>query len=128
MFQFNRFALLCGYSSNNQVSPFGNLRINSYLLIPGAYRSLSRPSSPLRAKASPVYPSLLSSTHTLLLVQVCLYVDSYVDFWTLDLSIMDLNPLSICLSSFNLRNCPSLLFLSVLQLLLPICQRTSVEM
>jgi hypothetical protein len=32
------------------------------LLIPAAYRSLSRPSSPLRAKASPVYPFLLSST------------------------------------------------------------------
>jgi hypothetical protein len=34
------------------------------LQIPGAYRSLSRPSSPLRAKASPVYPFLLSSTYT----------------------------------------------------------------
>ena len=32
-----------------QVAPFGNLRINSYLLIPVAYRSLSRPSSPSRA-------------------------------------------------------------------------------
>ena len=28
------------------VSPFGNPRIKSYLPIPGAYRSLSRPSSP----------------------------------------------------------------------------------
>src|ERR1700679_1272599 len=62
MFQFSGFAHYCGYSSNNQVSPFGNPRINSYLLIPAAYRSLSRPSSPLRAKASPVYPFLLSST------------------------------------------------------------------
>src|SRR6202000_698472 len=62
MFQFSRFAHLCDRSSNGQVSPFGNPRINSYLLIPGAYRSLSRPSSPLRAKASPVYPFLLSST------------------------------------------------------------------
>jgi hypothetical protein len=35
------------------VAPFGNLRINSYVPIPVAYRSLSRPSSPLRAKASP---------------------------------------------------------------------------
>ena len=38
------------------VAPFGNLRINSYLPIPAAYRSLSRPSSPLRAKASSVRP------------------------------------------------------------------------
>ncbi len=44
-----------------RVPPFGNPRIKSYLLIPRAYRSLSRPSSPLRAKASPVYPLLLSS-------------------------------------------------------------------
>jgi hypothetical protein len=34
------------------VAPFGNLRINAYLQLPEAYRSLSRPSSPLRAKAS----------------------------------------------------------------------------
>jgi hypothetical protein len=50
-------------SSTCRVAPFGNLRITSYLLIPVAYRSLSRPSSPLRAKASPVYSFLLSSTH-----------------------------------------------------------------
>ena len=49
-------------SSTCRVSPFGNLRINSYLPIPEAYRSLSRPSSPPRAKASPVYSLLLSST------------------------------------------------------------------
>ena len=38
------------------VAPFGYLRIDSYLPIPAAYRSLSRPSSPLRAKASSVRP------------------------------------------------------------------------
>ena len=43
-------------SSTYRVSPFGNQRINRYLLLPVAYRSLSRPSSPLRAKASPVCP------------------------------------------------------------------------
>ena len=31
------------------VAPFGNLRIKGYLLLPAAYRSLSRPSSPPRA-------------------------------------------------------------------------------
>ena len=48
-------------SSTYWVAPFGNLGINSYLPIPQAYRSLSRPSSPLRAKASSIRPYLLSS-------------------------------------------------------------------
>ena len=34
-----------------EVSPFGNLRINGYLLLPAAYRSLSRPSSAPDAKS-----------------------------------------------------------------------------
>ena len=34
-----------------RVSPFGNLRIESYLRLPAAYRSLSRPSSAPDAKA-----------------------------------------------------------------------------
>ena len=42
------------------VAPFGYLRINCYLHIPAACRSLSRPSSPQRAKASSVRPYLLS--------------------------------------------------------------------
>jgi hypothetical protein len=42
------------------VAPFGYLRINCYLHIPAACRSLSRPSSPQRAKASSVRPFLLS--------------------------------------------------------------------
>ena len=39
-----------------RVSPFGNPRIKAYLRLPEAYRSLSRPSSPLCAKASTVHP------------------------------------------------------------------------
>ncbi len=35
-----------------RVSPFGYLRIKGYLLLPAAFRSLSRPSSALSAKAS----------------------------------------------------------------------------
>ena len=35
-----------------RVSPFGNLRIDVYVPLPAAYRSLSRPSSALSAKAS----------------------------------------------------------------------------
>ena len=37
-----------------QVSPFGNLRINAYVQLPEAYRSLSRPSSAPDAKAFPL--------------------------------------------------------------------------
>ena len=36
------------------VSPFGNVRIDGYLLLPEAYRSLSRPSSAPDAKAFPL--------------------------------------------------------------------------
>ena len=42
-----------------RVAPFGNLRIASCLPIPAAYRSLLRPSSPPRAKASPIRSYLL---------------------------------------------------------------------
>jgi hypothetical protein len=44
------------------VSPFGNLRVNGHLRLTEAYRSLSRPSSPADAKASPVCPCLLPIT------------------------------------------------------------------
>src|SRR5690606_17898435 len=66
--------IICDMSSTCRVAPFGNPRIKSYVLIPVAYRSLSRPSSPLRAKASTVCPYLLSSPHTLLLV----YADAFI--------------------------------------------------
>ena len=36
------------------VPPFGNLRIEAYLQLPEAYRSLSRPSSAPDAKAFPL--------------------------------------------------------------------------
>jgi hypothetical protein len=62
MFQFTGFApCITGYPAEaGWVVPFGNPRIDSYLPIPAAYRSLSRPSSPLRAKASSVRPCLFS--------------------------------------------------------------------
>ena len=40
------------WSLSSRVSPFRNHRINEYLLLPDAYRSLSRLSSALSAKAS----------------------------------------------------------------------------
>ena len=42
-----------------RVSPFGNLRIDAYLRLPEAYRSLSRPSSAPDAKAFPLRPFML---------------------------------------------------------------------
>ena len=42
------------------VVPFGNPWIKGYLHLPMAYRSLSRPSSPPRAKASTRRPNFLS--------------------------------------------------------------------
>ena len=42
-----------------RVSPFRDLRIKGYLLLPEAYRSLSRLSSALSAKASALRPSSL---------------------------------------------------------------------
>ena len=44
------------WSSTSRVAPFGNLRIKGYVHLLVAYRSLSRPSSPLQAKAFPVCP------------------------------------------------------------------------
>ena len=46
-------------SSMCRVAPFGHLRINARLQLPVAFRSLPRPSSSLRAKASTIRPYLL---------------------------------------------------------------------
>ena len=43
-----------------RVAPFGHPRIGGYLLLPAAFRSLSRPSSPPVAKASFMCPFFLS--------------------------------------------------------------------
>ena len=43
---------LRNYSNQGWVSPFGNRRIKAYSQLPDAYRSVSRPSSPVHAKAS----------------------------------------------------------------------------
>ena len=45
----------------SQVTPFGNLRVNACVQLTEAYRSLSRPSSPVGAKASTLCPFLLDS-------------------------------------------------------------------
>ena len=46
-------------SSIHWVAPFGDVRITGHLHLPEPYRSLSRPSSPSRAKASACCPFLL---------------------------------------------------------------------
>ena len=64
MFQFPPFASRLSRddgTSCRRVVPFGNLRVKGHLHLTGAYRSLSRPSSPPRAKASAMRPYLLSS-------------------------------------------------------------------
>jgi hypothetical protein len=66
MFQFRRFDSL-DYSSSNQVSPFGHLRINVRLQLPVAFRSFPRPSYPSRAKASPVRPYSLPYLYMILI-------------------------------------------------------------
>ena len=48
----------CDRSSTGRVAPFGYPGINGYLHLHRVFRSLSRPSSPPRAKASTVCPSL----------------------------------------------------------------------
>ena len=48
------------WSLSRWVSPFGYLRINGYLLLPAAFRSLSRLSSALSAKASTLRSSSLN--------------------------------------------------------------------
>ena len=47
------------WSPSMRVSPFRHLRIDGYLPLPAAFRSLSRLSSALSAKASALCPSLL---------------------------------------------------------------------
>ena len=62
MFQFTAYASAVAddESSTHRVVPFGNPGLKGHLHLNRAYRSLSRPSSPPRAKASPIRPLLLS--------------------------------------------------------------------
>ncbi len=55
MFQFPGFAPL-RVLHTEWVAPFGNRRIKAHSQLPDAYRSVSRPSSPLVAKASTKCP------------------------------------------------------------------------
>ena len=69
MFQFPGFAPARAGArpSAVRVAPFGHVRINSRLQIPGHFRSLPRPSSPAEAKASSVRSDFSSSVNLSLL-------------------------------------------------------------
>ena len=74
MFQFPGLAPIPGAAPPaRRVPPFGHPRIYGHLRLPAAFRSLSRPSSPLRAKASPVRPFLTFSSRVPI-VKNCLYL------------------------------------------------------
>ena len=63
------------------VSPFRNLRIMGYLLLPEAFRSLSRLSSALSAKASALRSFLLGLSDTIALISdgfVAWFVSLYI--------------------------------------------------
>ena len=74
-----------------RVSPFRDPRISGYLLLPAAYRSLSRLSSALSAKASALRPTLLDLSYTSLRKQRSSPRSCSVmitAFWFFDLSIV----------------------------------------
>ena len=85
--------------SGGRVVPFGNRRITGHLHLPDAYRSLSRPSSPPRAKASAVRPSILSRSTTTLACCCSSYFQLYFLFSILSLK----SRTAICL--YVLQSC-----------------------
>ena len=69
------------WPSTRRVAPFGNPGISTYLQLRPAYRSLSRPSSPPGALASPVRPYVLYvpiTTSRFLLALVFLVARVYI--------------------------------------------------
>ena len=73
-----RVRLPCGIVLADWVAPFGHPRINGHLRLPAAFRSLSRPSSPPRAKASPMRPCLLLMCVLLLVLVFSLLYSCFV--------------------------------------------------
>ena len=93
----------------SRIPPFGYLRVNGYLLLTAAFRSLSRPSSAPSAKASALCPLLLNQLSPTLAFNVGLlycFSLSVKIFWffssTIDLQNCLLPfPVSEKLISFN---------------------------
>ena len=67
-----------GWSPSNRVSPFRHLRIKDYLHLPAAFRSLSRLSSALSAKASTLRSFLLDYS-ILVIIALITFV---TNFWS----------------------------------------------
>ena len=64
-----------------QVPPFGYPRLYGYLLLPAAFRSLSRPSSALSAKAFPLCSFSLDLRNVVALLHLFLLLAScFLDF------------------------------------------------
>ena len=57
-----------------RVPPFGHPRINAYSQLPAAFRSVSRPSSPLIAKASSKCPYLSLDSYNINISLALLYL------------------------------------------------------
>ena len=66
------------WSSSSRVSPFRHPRLNGYLLLPAAFRSLSRLSSALSAKASTLRSFLLDYS-ILVIIALITFV---TNFWS----------------------------------------------
>ena len=115
MFQFPAFAPSYdgNWSSTSWVPPFGNLRINSCLQIPGAYRSLPRPSSLPKAKAASVRSCSLSRT-----CESIKSFDCIVSFCLMKLQSLNCNSkkLELKFTDYNLLNFFTSLSLSVLSM------------
>ena len=70
-----------------RVSPFRNLRISGHVLLPAAYRSLSRLSSALSARASALRPFCLATWFFTLLQIWNKYYNYYTDIHCLSYSV-----------------------------------------
>ena len=105
MFQFPAFAPhICGLQSSTAgVPPFGHLRINSCLQIPGAFRSLPRPSSLPEAKASSVRSCSLSRTFQVNTLRH-LRLNSYSFAFEIAVPYTQLEKTRICYTDYNLFN------------------------
>ena len=80
----------------HQVTPFGNLRIKVYLPLPEAYRSLSRPSSPVSTKASTVCPKKLDSMFEISHADLSSEEGGFHALWVLRPTYLPVLPPGIC--------------------------------
>ena len=77
------------WSFSSRVSPFRYLRINGYLLLPAAFRSLSRLSSALSAKASTLRSFLLDLFRCIALhLFVSIIIDCLLELYKLSFILL----------------------------------------